>query len=138
MIYRLWLRAALRRACEALGYPEEVKKRVLGFSIVDDRGMPVEYVVIDDEPLRYRRVVFTVDKKCLKSGKPREQCTTTTTEYYEYIDATYELRFRVRVPSDVVREFAAALGLAGRIGIMSRTRHGYGKFRVVEVRTVEG
>jgi len=110
VILKHWLLAPMKRAAQLLGLP----RHALEFSIVDERGLPVEYVVVPGQPLRYRRIVLLPDRK--------------STEYFEYIDSTFELRFRVR--TRYPREFAEALAAAGRIGLMARTGRGFGKFRV--------
>jgi len=109
IIFKLWLLAPMKRACDKLGY----SRSVLGFSIIDDHGFPVEYVEIPDQPLKYRRVILG----------PKQ-----STEYFEYIDSTYELKFRVK--TRYPKEFCEILNAAGRIGLMARSGKGFGKFRV--------
>jgi len=109
IIFKLWLLAPMKRACDKLGY----SRSVLNFSIIDDHGFPVEYVEIPDQPLKYRRVILG----------PKQ-----STEYFEYIDSTYELKFRVK--TRYPKEFCEILNAAGRIGLMARSGKGFGKFRV--------
>jgi hypothetical protein len=112
IIFRKWLRAPMIRACQQLSVDfERCRDVVNNFSIVDESGMPVEYIVIPKPPLRYRRYIMP--------GK---------TEYFEYIDSTTPLTFRV-VTKDP-KLLLQVLALAGRIGLMSRTKYGYGKFSV--------
>ena len=110
VIFKLWLLQVLKRAARRLGIPREK----LEFDIIDDDGVPVQYIVIPEKPLRYRRRV------------------KDTTETFEYIDSTFTLKFRVL--TKYPKEFIECLRLAGKIGIMARTKHGYGKFRVVDVK----
>ena len=109
VIFKLWLLSPMKRACDKLGYP----KSVLDFSIVDEKGFPVEYIVIPDKPLTYRRAIL---------GESR------STEYYEYIDGTYTLEFTVKTRHP--KELCEILNAAGRIGLMARSNKGFGKFRV--------
>ncbi len=109
IIFKMWLEAPLKRAIKRLG----LDKDVLNFDIIDEKGIPVEYVVIPDKPLIYRRVILT--------ERP-------TTELFEYIDSTFEIKFTVTTPYP--KKWMEAFNVAGRIGLMSRTRKGFGKFRV--------
>jgi hypothetical protein len=113
ILFRKWLRAPMIRACGQLRDIDFEKCRdiVNTFSIIDNTNLPVEYIVIPKPPLRYRRHIMP--------GK---------TEFFEYIDSTTPLTFRA-VTKDP-KTFLATLILAGRIGIMSRTKYGYGKFSI--------
>jgi hypothetical protein len=121
IIFKRWLRAPMIRACYELAESkkldfEKCRDIVNNFSIVDDRGIPTEYVVIPKPPLRYRRYIAP--------GK---------SEFFEYIDSTTHITFNI-VTKDP-KTFLDILGLAGQIGLMGRTKHGFGKFTVrVEVR----
>ena len=117
ILFKLWLLAPMKRALRKLGYSKEVLK----FSIVDENNNPVEYIKIPEKPLRYRRAILN------KEGLPE------STESFEYVDSTYELKFRVLTPYP--REFCEVLALAGRIGLMSSTRKGFGKF-IVKFKTL--
>ena len=108
IIFKIWLEAPMKRALRKLGYT----KKVLDFHIVQGE-VPVEYVVIPDKPLIYRRVILT--------DKP-------STEMFEYIDSTYEIKFTVL--TEYPKMFMDTLALAGRIGIMARSHKGFGKFVV--------
>jgi len=98
----------MKQACDILG----LDRKYVDFTIVEG-DIPVEYIVIPDKPLKYRRVI---------------RGARQTTETFEYIDGTYELKFTVR--TRYPREFAKIISVAGKIGLMSRTSKGYGKFRV--------
>ena len=113
IIFRKWLRAPMIKACRQLADVdfERCREVVNTFSIIDDSGSPVEHVVIPRPPLRYRRYVLP--------GK---------TEFFEYVDSTTKLTFRV-VTKDP-KLFVQVLALAGKIGLMSKTSYGYGKFSV--------
>ena len=116
VIFRKWLRAPMIRACLELSKNEKVsfekcRDMVNNFSIVDDSGIPTEYIVIPKKPLRYRRYV--------SPGK---------SEYFEYIDSTTQMTFNV-VCKDA-KLFSDVLDIAGKIGLMSRTKYGYGKFSI--------
>jgi len=117
-IFRMWFRAPLNKVVKRYS---EFDESVLNFRIVDENGWEVDFVKIPEKPLKYRRGIVT-------NGKH-------TTEYFEYIDGTFELTMRVKVKSPTT--FVKAMSLAGRIGLLSRTKYGYGKFRVKTVQ-VEG
>ena len=110
IIFRMWLRSPLNQVVNKHNFD----RNLLDFRILDDKGIEVNYVVINDQPLRYRRNIEVKGKK--------------TTEYFEYIDGTYELNFKVKVNNP--KEFVEAFALAGRVGLLSRTKHGYGKFNI--------
>ena len=110
IIFRMWLRSPLNQVVNKYGYDRDL----LDFRIVDDNNIEINYVTINDQPLRYRRSIKMKDK--------------LTTEYFEYIDGTYELIFNVTTSKP--KEFIEALTLAGRIGLLSRTKYGYGKFAI--------
>jgi len=107
VIFKLWLLSPMKKACDKLGYPRDVVR----FSIIED-NIPVEYIVIPDKPLKYRRVILT--------ERP-------STETFEYIDSTYELKFTAETMFP--KEFVEVLTVAGKIGLMGRTKVGFGKFR---------
>ncbi len=109
IIFKMWLRACLRRAIEKLG----MDRKILEFSIIDEQGIPVEYIIIPEKPLRYRRPIIA-----------RKEAS----EYFEYIDGTYTLTFIVE--TKYPKEFIQALAVAGKIGIMARSKKGYGKFKI--------
>mgnify|MGYP000504069756 CR=1 FL=1 len=111
IIFRIWLRGAMNRALEKM---KKADRSVLDFRIVDEKGLPIDYITINDKPLRYRRFI-NVGKK-------------QTTEFFEYVDGTYTLSFLVETPKP--KEFLEVLSIAGEIGLMSRTKHGFGKFKV--------
>ena len=121
VIFRKWLRAPMVRACQELAKSEGVeldkcRELVNTFSIVGDDGVATEYVVIPKQPLRYRRYVAP--------GK---------SEYFEYIDSTTQMTFNVVCKDPKL--FLKVLSIAGRVGLMARTKYGYGKFSVkVEIR----
>lgn len=110
IIFKHWIEAPMKEACRLLGHPTSVAR---DWDIVDDSGVPVGYVVIPEQPLVYKRAIL---------GEKR------SLEVYEYIDGTYVLEFNAKIGANV-KQWAEALLLAGRIGMMSRTRKGYGKFR---------
>ncbi len=127
VILKLWLRAAMIRACRQLYSDkssefETCRAVVNSFSIVDESLTPVEYIVISDQPLRYRRSIGGT-----KSGSR----AGFKTEFFEYIDSTYRLRFLAL--TDNPKLFAEILQVAGKIGLLAKTKWGYGKFRVVSV-----
>ena len=111
IMFKHWFEAPMKDACEVLGYPARVAR---DWDIVDENGLPVGYVVIPEKPLVYKRAILA---------------ETRSLEVYEYIDGTYTLEFYAKVNTNV-QQWAEALILAGKIGMMSRTRRGYGKFRV--------
>ena len=113
IIFRFWLEAPMAKVAKSLDNPTYAKV-ARDWEIVDEHGFPINYIKIG-KPLRYRRVILTGNKR--------------TTEYFEYIDGTYYLPLRVRTKWP--KEFITLIALAGRIGIMARTKHGYGKFHVI-------
>jgi hypothetical protein len=121
-LLKLWIRAPLIRACEKLAKKEEIdlekcREVVNNMEIVDESRREMNYIVINDKPLRYRKIIG-------KTGK---------TTFYEYIDSTYEIKFLAETSDPVT--LAKILAEAQSIGLMSGTRKGYGKFRVsVETR----
>ena len=119
IILKKWIHAAMWRACELMGIDKELARR---FVIIDDNDFPVDFIVIPGEPLRHRRVVFL--------GKE-----SRSTEYFEFIDNTFKLKFKVVTDVDPAT-FCNILYGAGKIGIMAYTRHGYGKF-TIEVKVSE-
>ena len=108
-IFKAWIAAVVKKGADLLGIPRERVR----FTIVDENGMPVDHVVIQRPPLKYRRAIL---------GPVR------STEYFEYLDSTYEITFRAVAenPADFVR----ALTAGGKLGFMSRSSQGYGRFRV--------
>jgi len=113
VIFRKWLRAPMIKACRQLADVdfERCREVVNTFSIADESGVPVEYVVIPRPPLRYRRHIAP--------GK---------SEFFEYLDSTTKLTFRA-----VTRDpklFVQVLALAGKVGLLGKTSYGYGKFSV--------
>jgi len=125
VIFRKWLRAPMIRACLELSRNEKVsfercRDMVNNFSIVDDSGIPTEYIVIPKKPLKYRRYV--------SPGR---------SEFFEYIDSTTQMVFNVITKEPEL--LSKVLAIAGRIGLMARTKYGYGKFSVkVDLRTLTG
>jgi len=109
ILLKLHIRAFLRRAAKELG------KEMPKFEIVDENGRPVEYVVINDQPLRYRRPILDEEN--------------TTTEFFEYLDGTYEIEFLVE--TDDPKTLAELFAYAGKyIGYGGTTGKGYGRFKV--------
>lgn len=116
-LHKLSLKAVLRRAYERLSLEDPTiakisKKDILNFSIVDDKGRPIDYIVINDVPLKYTRSI---------SG--------STAETFEYLDGTFRIQFNVvtRYP----KEFVTLLAYGGEyIGMGPRTKLGYGRFRI--------
>lgn len=114
IIFKKWLDSPIRKLYrEKPDLFKIPKNELLSYVIVDDEGFPVNYIVLDEQPLRYRRPII---------GKG-------IAEYYEYIDSTYTLKAKIltKYPKDL----AVALNMAGRIGMNKGTSQGYGKFRVV-------
>ena len=110
-IPKSWLKAPLTRVVKKYNLP---KQKILNFDIVDDEGYVINYITIPREPLAYRRHIG--------GEKP-------STEYFEYIDGTYTLSFKVVTKHP--KEFIQALIIAGKeVGLMSRTKWGYGRFKV--------
>ena len=110
-IPKSWLKAPLTRVVKKYNLP---KQKVLDFDIIDDEGYVINYITIPREPLAYRRHIG--------GEKP-------STEYFEYIDGTYTLSFKVVTKHP--KEFIQALIIAGKeVGLMSRTKWGYGRFKV--------
>jgi len=109
IIFKMWLDSPMKKALAKLNYT----RKVLDYHILDERGLEVEYIVIPDKPLVYRRVIL--------NEKP-------STETFEYIDSTFDIRFTVL--TKYPKMFMDALVVAGRIGLMSRTKKGFGKFSV--------
>jgi len=110
-IPKSWLKAPLTRVVKKYNLP---KQKVLDFDIVDDEGYIINYITIPREPMAYRRHI----------GGERP-----STEYFEYIDGTYTLSFKVVTKHP--KELIQALIIAGKeVGLMSRTKWGYGRFKV--------
>jgi len=110
-IPKSWLKAPMTRVVKKYDLS---KKKVLSFDILDEEDYVANYITIPREPLTYRRHVG--------GDKP-------TTEYFEYIDGTYRLTFRVA--TTYPKEFVQTLTIAGKeVGMMSRTKWGYGRFKV--------
>lgn len=109
-IFRLWLRSPLNQVVSK----NNLDRKLLDFRIIDENGFDVNYIKIPGKPLKYRRSIDIGNKK--------------TTEFFEYIDGSFELKFNVATPKP--KEFIQALTLAGKIGLLSRTKHGYGKFNI--------
>lgn len=110
IIFRMWVRSPLNKVVTSYN----LDRKLLDFRILDDNNHETNYILIPDKPLKYRRSIQT--------NKP-------TTEYFEYIDGTYELNITVKTHSP--KDFVSALVLAGKeIGMLSRTKYGYGKFSV--------
>jgi hypothetical protein len=122
-LLKLWIRAPLIRACEKLAKRGEIdlekcREVVNNMEIVDENGREMNYIVINEKPLRYRKIIG-------KTGK---------TTFYEYIDSTYEIKFLAETSDPIT--LMKILAEAQSIGLMSGTKKGYGKFRVsVEART---
>lgn len=125
LIFRIWLRSPMNSVVTENGYD----RNILDFQIVDEEGNPINYVKVvkwdegqqdwvPDNPQIYRRSI--------SSGK--------TTETFEYIDGTYSIEFKIKTSKP--KELIEVLYHAGKTGLLSRTKHGYGKF-VVEC-SVEG
>jgi len=110
-IFKMVLRSAVNQVVQEL----KLNRELVNFQILDDKDNAIDYVVIPETPLRYRR--------CIRSKEE-----TRTTESFEYIDGTFELYFKVKTVNS--KEFVEALVLAGKKGIFSRTKHGYGKFTI--------
>jgi len=115
IIYKRWLNSPIRKLYGNGNAPPIEKRELLNYDIIDEQGFPVNYIVIDEMPLRYRRPIIG----------------TNHTMYYEYIDSTYKLR--ARILTAYPKELVSALILAGKIGIMQGTKEGFGKFRVTVV-----
>jgi len=109
---KLWIEAPMRRYCEQRGIGREVARK---WWIVDDEGVPVNHVVVDGEPSVYSRVILAGEQ---------------TVECFEYLDAKHRIRFKALVPVESVKQWIEALVGAGKIGMMSRTQKGYGRFKV--------
>jgi len=120
ILFRFWLESPMVKVARTFKDPEKYHKVAREWEIIDEHGFPVNYVKIG-KPLRYRRVILAENKR--------------TTEFFEYIDGTYYLTFKVRTKWP--KEFVELLASAGRIGIMARTKHGYGKFYVIVGRPKE-
>jgi len=112
IIFRFWLESPMVKVARSLGKPELLKV-ARDWEIIDENGFPINYLKIG-KPLKYRRVILSENKQ--------------TTEYFEYIDGTYRLPMRVR--TKWAKEFIMLITMAGSVGIMARTKHGYGKFNV--------
>lgn len=111
IIFRMWLRSPLNKIVRSRNLDE----KLLDFRILDTNGHETNYIVIPDKPLKYRRSIQSKNK--------------ATTEYFEYIDGTYELDFAIKTHNP--KELVSALALAGKeVGLLSRTKHGYGKFTI--------
>ncbi len=119
IILRRWIRAVLRRACRALGYPEDVVRKILDFEIVDEKGIATNYAyVYGPKPFIYTRPIFG------KEGK-------NLSETYEYLSSVHIIAFVARVDASVVDKFVAALAYGGRyVGLMSGTKMGHGRFEI--------
>jgi len=116
-ILKLWIRAPMMRACEKLAKRGEIdlekcREIANNMEIIDENGRELNYIVINEKPLRYRKLIG-------KTGK---------TTFYEYIDSTYELKFLAEASDPIT--LAKILAEAQSIGLMSGTKKGYGKFRV--------
>ena len=109
IFYKIWLESALVRAARMLGIDARVAR---DWEILDEHGIPVNYIVIPDKPLVYTRFI----------EQPNGQGTA---ERFEYIDGSFKLRFRVRTRHP--REWVELAALAGKLGVMARRAKGYGK-----------
>jgi len=111
-IPKSWIKAVLTRVIQKYNLQ---RQKVMSFNIVDDEGYIVNYITIPKRPLTYRRHIG--------GEKP-------STEYFEYLDGTFILKFKVvtRHPKD----FIEALIIGGKdVGLLSRTKWGYGRFKVL-------
>lgn len=120
VILKLWLRAPMIRACRELSKRGEVdfehcRKVVNSFSIVDENGRRLDYIVINDRPLRYRKVIGDTGK----------------TMFFEYLDSTFTISFAVETEDP--KTFINMLREAQYIGLMGGSSKGYGKFKVVSI-----
>lgn len=119
IILKHWLLSPMKTAIRMIGLDGEIQLVARKFNIVDDTGFPVDYIVIDKQPLRYRRVILNENKE------------PQSTEYFEYIDSTFRLRFKVSIYDKALAEnFREIMEAAGKVGLMGRTARGFGKFRV--------
>ena len=112
IIFKHWLESPIVRACVKLGYEKRIGRN---WEIIDDKGFPINYVVIPEKPLVYRRAVLT---------------ERSTMEVFEYIDSTYTLKFLAKVPTANAKKWCEAINYSGRIGLLSRTKKGFGKYKV--------
>jgi len=120
IILKLWLRAPMIRACKELHRSGQIdgdycRKIVNNFSIVDDNGRKLDYVVVQESPLRYRKVIGDTGK----------------TMFFEYFDSTFTITFKIETEDP--QTFLNVLKEAQYIGLMGGTKKGYGKFKVVNV-----
>ena len=112
-ITKYHLMAALKKAADELG----IHRKNIDFNVIDAHGNRVDYIVIEpDLPLLAARKV----NKGL--------------EIYEYIDPGYYMEFLCEATD--VKAFLEALFWAGKnIGLFSRKKWGYGRFRADIVET---
>lgn len=113
ILFKLWLEAPLRRACQMRDKNTKIARN---WHIVDENGRYVEYIVIPEKPLLYKRAI-------LNERRP-------SMEVFEYIDSTYTIEFTAVVPNEIAKEWAECLAVSGSIGMLSRTSKGYGKYTV--------
>ena len=112
IILKLWLRAPMIRACKELAKKGEIdgdycRKIVNNFSIVDDSGRKLDYVVVSETPLRYRKVIGDTGK----------------TMFFEYFDSTFTITFKIETEDP--QTFLNVLKEAQYIGLMGGTKKGY-------------
>jgi len=136
VLLKHWLYRPLKDACDYLNLN---KNDILDFIVLDDEGLPTDAIVIDPDSTEapvYRRVILDRKKKeekeeIDKKKKKKDEKNKQTTETYEYIPASYEIKFKVL--TKVPEEFKKALIFGGlNTGLMARTGHGLGKFIVTE------
>ncbi len=116
-IFRFWLESPMVRAARLLNMDSKIGRDWRIIDIINLERLevvPTDYIIIPRKPLRYRRVVF--------SGK------STTTQFFEYIDSTFSLRFNVLASKPA--DFRRVMIKAGEIGMMAMSKHGYGRFTV--------
>ena len=120
IIYKLWIEAPMKRACRRLGLPTEI---ATSWSIVDENKNEVNYAVIPDKPLIYKRSIHKLNDK--------GEVVKKTLEVLEYIDFTYKITFTAKVPAKHYDKFKLVLTEAGKIGLLAKTNKGYGRFKVL-------
>jgi len=107
-ILKEWLLAPLRRIVR----DQNLNKEILNFDLLED-NIAVNYAIIPELPLLGTRCINDKYK---------------TLETFEYIDSTFTIPLTIKGKKETID----ALKIAGmKYGLFSRTKKGYGKFKIV-------
>ena len=113
VFYKIWLEAPMTRAAREMGMDPQIARN---WEILDEYGNTINFATVQGSPMKYSRYISKST-----DGK-------STLENFEFLDATNEIKMTVRVYD--VALFTKLLALAGRVGVLSRTNKGYGRFIV--------